>query len=82
MTKRQEQERSAFLKAHDQWLHDYYAQLVGAKVVGVGIDCALCPIIVFEMVDGKRIHTTLSADEEGNGPGFLQGLPPIKRGRG
>jgi hypothetical protein len=76
----QQGSRSAYLLAYDEWVKDYYGQLMGARVVGIGLGADLCPILVFEMAEGKRVHLRLTSDEDGaGGPGYLQGLPPVKR---
>ena len=62
----------------------YYAQLVGATVLGVEVlkdeddDDNFArgwATIWVEATDGERYKLEVSQDEEGNGPGFIFGLP-------
>jgi hypothetical protein len=60
--------------------NDYYSQLMGYYVVGVKNEIdeysdGVWPILVFSNKEGDVIECTLSRDEEGNGPGFMFGLP-------
>lgn len=62
---------------HD-WLRTYIAPLKGRTIKGVGVSDDGFPY--FDLDDGSRIE--VSQDEEGNGPGFLFGLPrpePVRR---
>lgn len=62
-----------------RWLKKYLGQLKGATVVGVRTqveDDGVWPSLVFEK-DGKRFATEIAQDPEGNGPGFLFGLPHV-----
>jgi len=67
-------------KKMNEWNKLYYGGLVGAKCVGVKSetdDEGNCwPKLTFEK-DGERFVTEVSMDEEGNGPGFLFGLPMV-----
>jgi hypothetical protein len=49
----------------------YYQGLVGKKVLAAGVTPDGFPYM--ELDSGERIE--VSQDEEGNGPGFLFGLP-------
>lgn len=63
---------------HD-WLKKYLAPLKGRTIKTVGVSEDGFPF--FTLDDGKKIE--VSRDEEGNGPGFLFGLPvppPVKQG--
>jgi hypothetical protein len=62
----------------------YYAQLIGAKILKVAVlkdeddDDNFSrgwPTLWVEAADGKRFQLEVSRDEEGNGPGFIFGLP-------
>jgi hypothetical protein len=79
-TEQQRAKRSPYLVAHDAWVKEYYGQLIGATVAGVGLGADLCPIIIFQTAGGDRIHTRVTSDDLGDRPGYLQGLPPVKRG--
>lgn len=67
-----------------QWKLKYYSFLKGARVVNVEIfeDDLFTgpdrnwPVIIIEK-DGERFELQLSRDEEGNGPGFMFGLPRV-----
>ncbi|MHB8734243.1 MAG: hypothetical protein ACYC6M_02960 [Terriglobales bacterium] len=64
--------------AAQTWEHRYYAQLVGKTVARVVIDGSnRWPIIGF--TDGTEV--VVQCDPEGNGPGFLMGLPQPKEVR-
>ena len=55
-------------------MHKYYAQLIGAKIVGFKFENdqdALAPFPVFTLeLAGQRVELAVSMDEEGNGGGF------------
>jgi hypothetical protein len=58
----------------------YYAQLKGAKIIetGIGPDEEYgpgFPYLMVELANGEKAKLEISQDEEGNGPGFLFGLP-------
>lgn len=52
----------------------YYGQMVGKTVQTVGIHEDGVPYIAF--TDGTVVEVL--RDEEGNGPGFIAGLPAVK----
>ena len=59
---------------------DYYGSLVGATVTKVTIsddddEGNSWPIFAVTLKDGTKVELELSQDEEGNGPGFMFGLP-------
>lgn len=63
----------------------YYEQLRGAVIVDVGIiedeDYGLktfWPAFIVMLASGERIQIEIAQDEEGNGPGFIAGLPTPK----
>jgi hypothetical protein len=63
-------------------LEEYYAQLKGARIVtaelsGDGYDAT--PVLLVELAGGQRIALEVWQDAEGNGPGFIAGLPAIER---
>ena len=55
-------------------MHKYYAQLIGATIVGFKLENdqdALAPFPVFTLeLAGQRVELALSMDAEGNGGGF------------
>ena len=56
----------------------YYASMVGGVVESTDGDAEF-PVIKMRLPSGQRIKIEVSRDGEGNGPGFLFGLPePIK----
>lgn len=57
----------------DAWMKKYLKPLVGKKIVEVGETKEGYPF--FKLNDGTKIE--VSRDEEGNGPGFLFGLPMV-----
>jgi len=62
----------------DSWLQRYLATMVGARVVQVGVTDDGWPF--FDLQEpprkgGRRHRVEVSCDPEGNGPGFLHGLP-------
>ncbi|GAG51682.1 unnamed protein product [marine sediment metagenome] len=70
------------LEAHRRWWRAYLAPLEGATIKSAGLqmlpdDDTLeeWPVLIVKTVDGARLEITVSRDAEGNGPGFLFGLP-------
>lgn len=62
----------------NQWLIKYYQGAIGFKIVGVGITEDGFPQLILQKGRGKtreEIVLEVSCDEEGNGAGFLFGLP-------
>ena len=53
------------------WTKKYLKPLVGRKIVKVGVNKEEFPVIYLD--DGTKLE--ISQDEEGNGPGFIFGLP-------
>ena len=37
------------------------------------------PVLVLRLRDGQTVDVTVQADAEGNGPGFLEGVPKVER---
>ena len=70
-------------KEHLKWLRSYYGSLRGFKCVSVSVKMEddgygmpePWPRLTFENARGERLVIEVSRDEEGNGPGFLFGLP-------
>lgn len=65
--------------ATKEWMARYYSQLKGAtiKTVILGIDTdfgQVFPTFEVELADGTKTEIQIWRDEEGNGPGFIQGL--------
>lgn len=70
------------LLIEDFWLRGYYSSLINCRVVGVKVNSQvydygteLWPVIVFEDASGEQFECEISRDPEGNGPGFMFGLP-------
>jgi len=63
------------------WFEKYYSQLDGAKIIrynGMVTDEFISidfPQFEVELADGTKIQLEVARDEEGNGGGFLFGLP-------
>lgn len=63
-----------------EWTNKYMSALEGKTITKAGAtleDGAVWPFFVFELEGGFEIKVEVSRDEEGNGPGFLFGLPMI-----
>jgi len=63
---------------------DYYGVLVGATITKATIgeqdeEGETWPVFEVKLKDGTKLELELSQDEEGNGPGFMFGLPTPKR---
>ena len=61
-----------------EWLKRYLAPLVNCRVISVEvkeIGGEAWPVINVVHIDGTDHQLTISRDEEGNGPGFIFGLP-------
>ena len=65
----------------DNFFEKYYSQLDGAKIIrynGMIEDefiSVTFPQFEVELADGTKIQLEVARDEEGNGGGFLFGLP-------
>jgi|GEM_PF-3306827 len=65
---------------HIDWFQKYYGQLAGATIekIIIGIDDEfgdVWPSFEVKLENGSTVEITVQADEEGNGPGFIRGLP-------
>ena len=63
-----------------KFYEDYYGSLVGATITQVTIsddddEGNSWPMFDVTLKDGTKVELELSQDEEGNGPGFMFGLP-------
>ena len=58
------------------WTKKYMGALVGRTIVEAGVNDEGFP--TFKLDDGSKCE--VSCDAEGNGPGFLFGLPRVKDG--
>ena len=61
-----------------EWTKRYYGALVGGKITKISVKedaDGLWPVLHVTLPDGHDIEVEVSKDEEGNGPGFLFGLP-------
>ena len=72
----------AGINQHAEWLLRYLAPLEGATVERVEVKredefgyVELWPVLHVRTAKGEALELELSQDEEGNGPGFLFGLP-------
>jgi hypothetical protein len=68
----------------DFW-NDYYKQLLGAVIKDVKVfendDMGYkeyFPCFLVKLMNGQTVQVDLLMDPEGNGPGFLEGLPSVK----
>jgi hypothetical protein len=60
------------------WISNYLKQLVGCTITeafAVSDDSGIWPVIVATRQDGTKFNLEISRDPEGNGPGFIFGLP-------
>ena len=63
-----------------EWVGRYYGQLVGHRIVEViaeidEFDGSVWPVLRTVDEVGNSHELSVSRDPEGNGPGFLHGLP-------
>lgn len=67
------------IKEHVAWLEEYLKPLVGAEIVGVEVhvedDYEAWPRMTVKLRSGLKLTLEIGRDEEGNGPGFIFGLP-------
>lgn len=71
-------EKKSFILEFD-FIKNYYSGIRGGRIVGIKVhddeySGELWPVIVIEK-DGETFECELSQDPEGNGPGFMFGLP-------
>jgi hypothetical protein len=71
-------EKKSFILEFD-FIKNYYSGAIGGRIVGIKVhddeySGELWPVIVIEN-NGETFECELSQDPEGNGPGFLFGLP-------
>jgi hypothetical protein len=71
-----------YLEESIKWTKDYYGSLKGGTIKEIKVkeeDGEIWTTLVIELRDGAgtlgSFQCELSMDEEGNGPGFLFGLP-------
>ncbi len=69
------------------WMKVYLAPLVGAKIVAVGVVSDdggsrgdIWPVLHVELADGTKYKLQICRDAEGNGAGWIHGLPNPKAG--
>ena len=60
--------------SENTWMKKYLKHLEGKKIVSTGVNKDGFPFFILD--DKSKIE--VSQDEEGNGPGFLFGLPQPK----
>jgi hypothetical protein len=64
-----------------KWWSEYLTPLIGGEIVEVGTKTERgphtghWPYLKVQTKDGQEVRLEVSRDEEGNGPGFLFGLP-------
>ena len=62
------------MSKQNEWLQSYLKTMVGGTIKSVGVTDDGFPFFVVQK--GRDSYTVeVSQDEEGNGPGFLFGLP-------
>lgn len=62
-----------------KWLKKYMEPLLGGRIIGVGVNRDGFPyFLVVPQDGGNTLRIEVSQDPEGNGPGFLFGLPVLK----
>jgi hypothetical protein len=66
--------------AAEKWMLDYLRQLEGATILKIELDDDGSPLLTIRTTDGRPYIVAVSRDEEGNGPGFLHGLPEPEAG--
>ena len=62
------------MSAKQEWMAKYMKALEGKKIVKTGVNPEGYPFFTLD----DRTEVEVSRDEEGNGPGFLFGLPKPK----
>lgn len=71
--------RDKYKKFELAWLKEYYQGLVGWTCTGRAVvrdfEGNYWPVLKFEKKGHKSMLVDVSRDEEGNGPGYLSGLP-------
>ena len=61
-----------------QFITKYLKPLEGAVITGTSTlleDDQVWPVLTVKTKDGQTLKLEISQDEEGNGPGFIFGLP-------
>lgn len=63
-----------------EWYSRHYGQLAGATIIQTIIEIDeefgdLWPVFKIKLADGRELEIQIQADPEGNGPGFISGLP-------
>jgi hypothetical protein len=64
--------------SEQEFYNKYYGALKGAKIIDAGAkeqDDEVWPFIKVQMENGDEMECEISRDPEGNGPGFMFGLP-------
>ena len=60
------------------WMKAYLSELDGATIIGTDAQRDefgdLWPVLYIDLADGEEIMVEISADQEGNGGGFIFGL--------
>lgn len=72
---------NSYIKKEIAWAEGYYSAMKGCKVVDISVEYDgeyVWPVLVCEKtINGKteQFVIEIARDPEGNGPGFLFGLP-------
>lgn len=53
------------------WLRKYIEQLKGRTIVATGVNEEGFPLLILD----NGVQVSIARDEEGNGPGWIEGLP-------
>lgn len=69
-------------EGHLDFYHRYFSQLVGATIEEFIFahdkdEDEYWPTFKVKLADGSRLEIEISQDEEGNGPGWISGLPSV-----
>ena len=78
-------ELNKFEKQEKEYYNKYYGQLVGSTITAANVTAEddfgrviFWPTIHIVTPDGQKLVIEVSQDPEGNGPGFLFGLPTVQ----
>jgi hypothetical protein len=68
------------LQQEKKWAEGYYASAIGLTITGVvarydEYTDRIWPVLIAVDKNGQQYELELSQDPEGNGPGFMFGLP-------
>lgn len=74
-------------RGNEKFLKEYYSAMIGGTITSVGFTAGdeytePFPYFTIRMKGGVTYTVEISQDEEGNGPGFLFGLPVPEGSKG